>query len=174
MSRFMFAGCVCLLLGFAPVKAQNVPQTFRTAAGCGPSETQFSAQAGSAQDNVIPPSAGKSLVYVIGTQTAGDTGVTMRVAADGSWKGATTGKAYISFELDPGIHHVCVDWQSSREFRQKLGGAAVLRADEGSVHYFVATAITAVNDDMTLVEVDEAEGLWLLSKATKSNWKESK
>jgi hypothetical protein len=180
MRRFMFTVqvralvLVCLFVCGGRVMAQNAPVSFRTAAGCGPAETQFSTKAGTDPGTMVPPSAGKALVYVIEVRSGDATGVTTRVGLDGKWVGGSSGKAYLAFEVDPGDHHVCVDWQSSVEERQRRGGAVAFRAEDGRSYYFVANVIQGNGEDLVVSQVDDAEGLWLLSKATKSVWKETK
>ena len=119
------------------------------------------------------------MVYVIDLQRPDDTGITTRVGLDGNWVGANTGRAYLAFEVEPGEHHLCVDWQSSLERRQRLGGAAVLKAEAGKTYFYRAEvllggATIGHDEDLWLEAVDEAEGMWLVSKAGKSAWKEKK
>jgi hypothetical protein len=170
---------VLLLVCAAPVFGQNAKKDFRTAAGCGPAETQFSASVAANPKTLTPPPAGSALVYVIEVERPDDAGITTRVGLDGNWIGANRGRAYLAFEVEPGERHVCVDWQSSIESRQRLGGAAVLMAEAGKTYFFRAEVLLSGatighNEDMWVEPVDEAEGMWLVSKAGKSEWKEGK
>jgi hypothetical protein len=88
---------------------------------------------------------------------------------DGNWVGANTGNGYISFEVDPGDHNICADWQSIK----RGGGAMVMRAEERRTYYLVAGALVQVLD-FSLTEVDKAEGQWLLSISQKSLWTQKK
>jgi hypothetical protein len=118
-------------------------------------------------------SPGKARVYVIEIVGTNDTGVTTRVGVDGNWVGANTGKGYISFEVDPGDHNICADWQSILKARQQDGGAMVMKAEEGRTYYFVVGVLVQALD-FNLTEVDEAEGQWLLSISQKSVWTQKK
>jgi hypothetical protein len=166
--KFMFAGWVCLLVCGGRLMAQTVPPDFRTGAGCGPEKTQFNVSEGPADKTVGTPSPGKALVYVIARPLGSE--ITSRVGVDGTWVGANHGGGYISFEVDPGDRHVCIDWQSSVKVRQMMGAAALLTAEPGKVYYFLSVVI----EDATLVQVDEAEGMWLLSLSQSSKWAEKK
>lgn len=81
----------------------------------------------------------------------------------------------MSFEVNPGDHQVCVDWQSSLKSRQRLNRAAQLTAEAGKTYYFRAEVVmsqaTETHDELLrLGIVDEAEGMLLLSKAGQSTW----
>lgn len=169
MRKFM----IMALVWAVPVLAQNPPVDLRTAAGCGPTKTQFEVVMGEHDQTVPVRSPGKAAVYVIEVQKPEGTGVTTRVGLDGNWMGANTGAAYMSFEVEPGDHHVCVDWQSSVRARQQAIAAAVVTAEAGERYYFVAEVLVG-EPDLTLTEVDEAEGLALMSRYGKSAWKEKK
>jgi hypothetical protein len=100
----------------------------------------------------------------------------VRVGLDGKWVGANSGEPILDLRWTPAT--ITSAWTGNRtwylEGRQKLGAAAVLKAEEGRAYYFVATAILAGPEDLTLVQVDDAEGLWLLSKSMKCDWKDKK
>ena len=165
MRSILLLALVCA----APAYGQNASKDFRTAAGCGPQSTQYHVTLGAPDKGAIAPSPGKARVYVVeilGANNTG-TGITTRVGVDGNWVGANTGKGYISFEVDPGDHNICADWQSSLEQRQRDGAAMVMRAEEGGTYYFVV-AILVQALDFNLTEADEAEGQWLLSISQKS------
>lgn len=168
MRKIMLLVLVCA----APVYGQNATTDFRTGAGCGPQKTQYDVTLEVPDKGVIAPSPGKARIYVleiVGTNT----GVTTRVGVDGNWVGANTGKGYISFEVDPGDHNLCADWQSMLKARQEDGGAMVIRAEAGRTYYFVVGVLVQALD-FNLTEVDEAEGQWLLSIAQKSVWTQKK
>jgi hypothetical protein len=162
-----------VLLGAVPVYGQNPTADFRTGAGCGPQKTQYEVTLDAPDKGVIAPSPGKARVYVIEIVGTNNTGVTTRVGVDGNWVGANTGKGYLSFEVDPGGHNICADWQSILKARQQDGGAMVMRAEEGRTYYFVVGILVQALD-FNLTEVDEAEGQWLLSISQKSVWTQKK
>jgi len=174
MHKFMF---LALLIAM-PVFGQDQATDLRTAAGCGPSKTQFSVKTDRTLHVVTQPEPGKALVYVIeqGRPEGGEAKVTVRVALDGNWMGANYGESYLSFAVEPGEHHVCVDWQSSRKSRQKLSGAVELTAEAGKTYYFRAEVVLAEateshDEGFSIKAIDAAQGMLLVSKSAKSVWK---
>jgi hypothetical protein len=153
----------------APAYGQNATKDFRTQAGCGPQKTEYRVILEAPDKGVIAPSPGKARVYVVELLAANNmnTGITTRVGVDGNWVGANTGRGYMTFEVDPGSHYICADWQSSMEQRQRDGAAIAMKAAEGETYYFVIS-ILAQALDFSLTEADEAEGQWLLSISQKS------
>jgi hypothetical protein len=169
MRKVMLLMLVCA----APVYGQNGTTDFRTGAGCGPQKTQYEVTLDTPDKGVIAPSPGKARVYVIEIVGTNGAGITTRVGVDGNWVGANTGKGYMSFEVDPGDHNICADWQSSLKARQVDGGAMRIKAEEGRTYYFVVGILVQALD-FNLTEVDEAEGQWLLSISQKSVWNQKK
>lgn len=164
MNKLIFAG----LLFAAPALAQNPPVDWRTTAGCGPAKTQFQVSEGEPAQTVMRPSPGKAMIFVV--QRPLGTKFTSRVGLDGKWVGASHGGGYLALEVEPGEHHLCVDWQSSQKVRQQMGAAAVVTAEAGMAYYFVDLVLL----DVTLTEVDEAEGAWMMSLSEASKWTEKK
>ena len=169
MRNILLLALVCA----APVYGQNATTDFRTGAGCGPGKTQYDVTLNAPDKGVIAPSPGKARVYVIEIVGANNTGVTTRVGEDGNWVGAITGRGYTSFEVDPGNHNICADWQSIQKARQQDGGAIEMKAEAGRTYYFVVGVLVQALD-FTLTEVDEAGGQWLLSISGKSVWTQKK
>lgn len=141
---------------------------------------RFDVKVNKKQHAVTQPEPGKALIYVIqqGRPRGGDITVTTRVGVDGNWVGANHGESYMSFEVNPGDHQVCVDWQSSLKRRQQLSQAAQLTTEAGETYYFRAEVVmsqaTEAHDELLrLGMVDKAEGMLLLSKAGQSTWKPS-
>jgi hypothetical protein len=169
MRKFMWLVLVCA----APVYGQTAAPDFRTGAGCGPQETQFNVKLDAPDKGVLATSPGKARVYVIQIVGTNDKGITTRVGIDGTWVGANSGTGYNTFEVDPGDHNICADWQSSQRARQLDGAAIAIRAEQGKTYFFVIGLQVAALD-FNLTEVDPAEGQWLLSISQKSNWTQKK
>jgi hypothetical protein len=170
--KFLF---LALLLA-VPTLGQAQTADLRTAAGCGPSKTQFSVKTDSNQHAVKRPEPGQALVYIVvqGKPEGGEAKVTTRVGMDGAWVGANHGASYLSFPVSPGEHHVCADWQSSLKSRQMLSGAADLTAEVGKTYYFrtevVLSQATESHDErLSLKPVDASEGMLLISKSAESS-----
>ena len=142
----------------------------RTAAGCGPSQTQFDAKLDDTLHLLAQPERGKAIVYVFEDDF---TGPTMRIGIDGSWVGATTGKSFIYFSLAPGDHSICTEWQSNvfKKTSQRVGGAKSLTVEAGKVYYLRMTfeEVTQASGRIKFELADYAEGQFLLSSSALSN-----
>lgn len=167
-----------LLVSVVPAWGQSQTADLRAASGCGPTTTRFEVKVDKKQHALTQPEADKVLVYVIqqGRPLGGDSTVTTRVGLDGNWVGANHGESYISFELNPGDHQVCVDWQTSLKRRQRLSQAMELTAQAGMTYYIRAEVVmsqaTEAHDELLrLGTMDKAEGTLLLSKAGQSTWR---
>ena len=80
------------------------------------------------------PEQGKALVYFFVDFV---TAPTMRVGVDGNWVGANNGKSYFFFQVDPGEHNVCAEWQSGtfKKSSERVGEAIHLPAEAGKTYY---------------------------------------
>jgi hypothetical protein len=136
MKRFLLA----VLVWTAPLLAQTPAMAPRTAAGCGPLNSEFSVNVDKNDHNLQQPDAGKALVYVIVQERPsyalkiGD--ITTRIGLDGNWVAANHGPSYAAFAVSPGDHRICVDWQSSLEILRKLNGAVNLSAQAGQTYFY--------------------------------------
>jgi hypothetical protein len=165
--------CVVLFAFFASAfstLAQDQAAVARTAAGCGPSQTQFDAKLDDTLHLLAQPERGKAIVYVFEDDF---TGPTMRIGIDGSWVGATTGKSFIYFSLAPGDHSICTEWQSNvfKKTSQRVGGAKSLTVEAGKVYYLRMTfeEVTQASGRIKFELADYAEGQFLLSSSALSN-----
>ena len=105
---------------------------------CGPKDVSFDVQVDASHSAVMPPEAGKALVYVIQEdgvwKCIGWGCTTTKVALDGVWIGANRHNSYFSFTVSPGERHVCVALQSA--VVPRLVGLVHFTAEEGKVYYF--------------------------------------
>ncbi len=155
----------------------------RSAAGCGPADVKFDVKTDKRHVAVTKSVPDKALVFVISQQKSavnvssfpfGTERAITRVGLDGNWVGANHGNSYVSFTANPGVHHVCTDWQSVVPSKQKLSGAADLPAEAGKTYYYLAEVMIESQDHpprLWLKAVDESEGLLLLSKSESSTGK---
>jgi hypothetical protein len=167
-----------LIVFMVPAFGQSEKTDLRAAAGCGPAAARFDVKVDKKQHALAQPEAGKALVYVVqqGRPLGGDSAVTTRVGLDGNWAGANHGGSYMSFEVNPGDHQLCVDWQSSLKGRQRLSQAVQLAAEAGQTYFFRAEVVmsqaTKAHEELLKLEaVDNAEGALLLSKVGRSTWR---
>src|SRR6202042_3574096 len=114
----LFVGTLAL-----PGLAQDQAAAARAAAGCGPKQVQFDVTTDKKQHTEGRPEAGKALVYVFEDERRDPNqvfgSVSTRVGVDGQWVGATHGKSYFFFSVDPGNHALCANWQSSLKMYSK-------------------------------------------------------
>jgi hypothetical protein len=157
-------GCVSFLvicLGALPVLAQDDAAVARTAAGCGPSGQMFNVQTTDMKHPVGQPEQGKALVYFIVDFV---TAPTMRVGVDGNWVGANNGKSYFFFQINPGEHNLCAEWQSGtfKKSSERIGEAMQLMAEAEKTYY---VRLTFGYQRMHLELSDEAEGHFLVGSS---------
>ena len=156
----ILSGLFSLALVLPQAKAQQTAQDFPAAiAACGPAKIQFDVKP---DKYVAPPpqvSADKVLVYLFENITrARMNGVLVRVGVDGKWIGATQSETYLTFLVDPGVHHLCVRAQGSWLALAEDGIALHrLNAQMGMTYYFrtrisqpegsTTTLLDAIDDD---------------------------
>ena len=141
-------------------------------AACGPAETQFNVKrvSRSIADDESPQ--GKAMVYVL--EVPWEVPITLRVAADGKWMGATKPASYLAFPVTPGVHHICVQWQSRFQVISKNVALNTVTAAVGHRYYFLADLAHALGENgVRLRDLDPEEGkeLALRSLAAESQLK---
>src|SRR5580704_6216207 len=172
LTSVLFAAAVLAAAGFSAASsfAQDQAAAARTAAGCGPSQTQFDVKLDDTLHIPAQPEEGKAVVYVFEDDF---TGPTMRIGVDGTWVGATNGKSFIYFTLAPGEHSVCTEWQSNvfKKTSERVGAAKSLSVEAGKVYYLRMTfeEVTQASGRIKLELADYAEGQFLLSSSALSN-----
>jgi hypothetical protein len=138
---------------------------------CGPFGAHFDTKL-SASPAPAQPAPGKALIYVVEDQKfkiAKE--ITVRVGVDGAWLGATRGSSYLFFSVEPGEHHLCVDWLSDWLPQGRLISFYGLTAESGGVHYFRARTMASPSNgykgietlDLDLVNADE--GTYLVTSS---------
>ncbi|MGA2098302.1 MAG: DUF2846 domain-containing protein [Candidatus Acidiferrum sp.] len=152
-----------------PVFAQEATVA-RTAAGCGPTQTQFDVKLDNTLHVLAQPEGGKAIVYLFEDAFNSPT---MRVGADGAWVGATNAKSFIYFSVTPGEHSICTEWQSNffKNVADRVGAAMTLNVEAGKVYFIRMTfeEITKGSGRVKLETTDNAEGQFLLSSSALSN-----
>jgi hypothetical protein len=149
-----------LLTAFA--FAQDQAAIAAAEAGCGPKDVRFDAKQDATQHPVPQPESGKALVFV--AQELGETqckGCALtKVGIDGNWVGANQGSSYFSFAVDPGEHHLCVNWQSRLEWRSRAFALTNFTAEPGQVYYFRTRLFATHTDyvfDLDRVNTDQGK-----------------
>ncbi|HEY0701726.1 MAG TPA: DUF2846 domain-containing protein [Candidatus Acidoferrales bacterium] len=168
-ARFLIAAFFLAVPATIVVHAQDNQDaaTLARSAGCGAGDVGFSVKTDKNQHPTPQPAPGKAIVYVFNTVRT-DPGfnigtVTLRVGLDGDWVGANHGDSYFYFQVDPGDHRICAQWQSQFERVSKLASALSLSAQPGQVYYVRAIADARSRDRYTvrLEPLDPAEALLL-------------
>lgn len=98
---------------------------------------------------------GKALIYLIEEQKLRVfRDVTVRVGLDGKWVGAIRGTSYLSFAVEPGEHHLCVDFPSEFLEPGRLVSLYGFTAQAGKTYYFRART---GNRDIAVLDLDFGE-----------------
>jgi hypothetical protein len=152
---------LAVFLGALPVRGQDDAATARTAAGCGESTVMFDVKTTDLKHPVGQPEAGKALVYFFVDFV---TAPTMRVGVDGNWVGANEGKSYFFFQVGPGEHNVCTEWQTGtfKKSSERIGEAIHLAAEAGKAYYI---RLNFSYQRMHVELSDEAEGHFLIGSS---------
>jgi hypothetical protein len=174
---------IVLLLVSSFAAAQDKAAVNAAKAACGDSKetfaaTEIKAQPGSTPAALPAPPPGKARIYFVEAQdifgVCIDCHITVRAGLDGGWIGATKGNSYLSFDVDPGDHHLCANWQSKLAPPKKKTSLAGFTAESGKtyffkVHVFGGTPETLADFSLEPVNADEAK-LLMASSAT-TQWK---
>ena len=143
MKTKLFAILLCAAL--APA-AQSRAKTILPDA-CGDDSVKFDVKAEKDQPAPAPPAAGKAQIVFVENESQGlgmGKHATIRFGVDGAWVGANNGNSYFAVNVEPGVHHLCVSWQSAFGMLKKSIDVASLTAEPGKVYYYAAE-ITIVN-----------------------------
>lgn len=109
-----------------------------------------------------PPAEGKAQIVIVEVKYGLD--VTARIGLDGQWVGADKGDSYFAFDVSPGVHHMCANWQSSLRSWDRQVGLLALNAEAGKVYYFeVKVIMSKYFNDFTFTPLNEDEGRYLVS-----------
>jgi hypothetical protein len=153
---------LALILFARPCLAQtNVPPTNPEAA-CGANDVEFSVKPDPRGENPPAPDPGKALVYFVETQKIDDLvgNITVKIALDGAWVGASQGDSHFFVTAEPGEHHLCASWQSSLASRQQVS-LHNLTAEAGKTYYFririVGDGRAPYSFDLVRLNSDEAQ-----------------
>ena len=149
-------------------KKPTKPTEMPVASGCGDPAVRFDVKTvGSTKP--VQPEPGKALVYFFqdDSQFASFPKPTDRVGIDGAWVGATHRDSYFYFSVDPGVRHICVNWQSQEVFGERRPIAAMqFRPIAGGVYYFLAKDIFLPDVEgvrpLTLTQVGADQGELLI------------
>jgi hypothetical protein len=175
MKPRLSAFCLCASLAFAiQARATVLPDA------CGDDKIKFDVSAKSNQPPPAPPAEGKAQIVFVENENhmiGPFMTATVRFGLDGAWAGANNNNSYFAVNVDPGVHHLCVSWQSALPTLKKSIDVASFTAEPGKVYYFAAnvkvipTGDNNVTYDFSLSPLDDDAGryrlkAWKLATAT--------
>jgi hypothetical protein len=143
---FLLLLCALLVCGVCASAKTVLPDA------CGDDSVKFDVKTEKDQRQPAGPAAGKAqIVFIENENQALGIGkhATIRYGMDGTWMGANNDNSYFVADVDPGVHHLCVSWQSSLGVLKKSIDVASFTAEAGKVYYFAANiAITNTGGGM--------------------------
>jgi hypothetical protein len=131
---------------------------------CGPDNSKFNVK--TEKDHALPvaPDAGKAQIIFLESenQLLGPfMHATVRYGIDGAWVGANNGSSYFTLTVDPGVHHLCANWQSDLKREDKNAHATSFTAQPDHVYYFTANVTVeskyVVTFDLSRLNADEGK-----------------
>jgi hypothetical protein len=167
------SACLFLALATNPSTAQQpAPNPL---AACGATPANFSIKHASPAATPLQPPSGKALVYFLETMpTTEPTFFTEKVniGLDGSWISATDADTYISFSVDPGVHHLCAVYQGEAGPMDNLDQTLLLHlnAKAGQTYYlrYQAFFLRGATGVAFFNPTDEDEGRLLLQRSQRA------
>ncbi len=124
-------------------QAQDLRKTAAATAACGPQETTFDVDA-LHTPATAPTDPGKALLYIIEQESSTPGicfgrcgGLTLKLGLDGRWIGALNGSSYTVLAVEPGEHHLCVNWQSRSKKASEKVALQGFTAEAGKTYYFI-------------------------------------
>jgi hypothetical protein len=170
---------------FCAALASAVPAHAKTILpdSCGDDSVKFNVKTEKNQPQPAPPADGKAQIVFIENENSAIGPfmyATVRFGLDGTWAGANYNNSYFVASVDPGVHHLCANWQSSVGMLKKSIDVAKFTAEPGKVYYFAAnvkvipTGQRSANIDFDLSPLDDDEGkyrvkAWKLATSKPSN-----
>jgi len=147
---------------------------------CGDDKVKFDVTAERSKNLPAPPTGGKAQIVFIENENhmiGPFMHTTIRFGLDGAWAGANSNNTYFVVPIEPGVHHVCVSWQSALPTLKKSIDVASFTAEPGKVYYFAANVkVIPVGEDrstydFSLAQLDDDAGqyrvkAWKVAKST--------
>jgi len=170
-SKHQLTAILFFLASVTCVRAQDLAGIHAAQSACGPANVKYEAKQDALQHPTPEPQAGNALVYVvqdIGELKCSSCALT-RIGVDGAWVGANQGSSYLFFTVAPGVHHVCLNWQSVFSSRSRAYAFASFTAESGSVYYFRARIFPGHYDySFDLDPLDPDQGKYLVASSAYS------
>jgi len=145
---------------------------------CGDDSVKFDVKTEKNKTPPVPPEAGKAqIVFIENENSMVGLGMyaTVRYGMDGTWVGANHSNSYFTVPVNPGVHHLCVSWQSAGPFKKAIDMAS-FTAEPGKVYYYsadvdVSRGHDGTSIDFSLSQMDEDEGKYRIKAWKLATWK---
>jgi hypothetical protein len=167
-----------LFLGLALLSAVRAWSTVLPDA-CGDDKMKFDVNAGKSKTPPAPPEGGKAQIVFIENENrmiGPFMYATIRYGLDGAWAGANKNNSYFAVLVDPGVHHLCVSWQSALPSLKKSIDTASFTAEPGKTYYFAANVrVIPVGEnnatfDFDLSQLDDDAGKYRVKAWKLATW----
>ncbi|MGC2163293.1 MAG: hypothetical protein WA634_15400 [Silvibacterium sp.] len=140
-------------------------------AACGPQNIKFNVKTDH-QPPSFEPNPDKAIVIMDESFAAAGNGFvepTLKVGLDGKWIGATRSNSWYAFPVEPGEHHLCINWQSHLGEFSHLLALSSLNAEPGKVYYFRSRIISLGKVPiLDLDPINEDQGRYLALSSSRS------
>jgi len=142
----------------ALAQAVGLPPTM---AACGPENVRYSVKTDPVQPVALEQvPVGKALVVLVENVPKVPLFVTLtlKVGLDGQWVGATRAREYMSFVVDPGVHHLCSSLQGAGlASLQDPIALHTLNVQAGKTYYF-QVRLFGFGQDAVITSLDPVDG----------------
>lgn len=151
--------CASLVSAVCARAKTNLPDA------CGDDNIKFDVKTEKSKTPPAPPAAGKAQIVLIENENfafAPFMHITVRFGMDGAWVGADNGNSYFALTVDPGVHHLCANWQSVLGAYKKDVDLTSFIAEAGKIYYFEASIGATKDSTGSLIyEGDTTAGQWV-------------
>jgi hypothetical protein len=97
---------------------------------------------------------------------------------DGKWAGANKGNSYFILTVDPGMHHLCANWQSSKDSESSKVSMASFTAAANRVYFFQVRILVRQDSQgwvkertFELTQLGEDDGRYQVKAGKLATWK---
>ena len=169
-----------VLISLVVLAASVRSHAFPLPDSCGDEKVKYEVKTQKQQVATSSPEPGKAQVVFIEREKSpvGIWGIvpkyaTIRFAVDGSWVGADYGSSYFIRVVDPGIHHLCANWQSAMKRLKRDVDVTSFTAEAGKTYYFEAEVEVESEDaaHLSLLSLDDDAGRYRVKNLKISNSK---
>jgi hypothetical protein len=159
MKPLLGAFLLCVSLACSREAAANTwPES------CGDERVGFNVKTEKHQPAPALPAEGKAQIIFIQRENqmvAPFHNATVRFGMDGAWVGANNGNSYFALTVDPGLHHLCANWQSTWKALNKNLDLTSFTAEPGQVYYYAAQVTVnsrdSVSFDLSQLNADDGK-----------------